>query len=80
MAVICKRTKGERTEYQFIQFCRRLALNFTRSVKFDENRQNFASEFKRIRKMIAIYFSSTGNTKHCVQRFIERLGKGIPAV
>lgn len=30
--------------------------------------------------MIAIYFSSTGNTKHCVERFIERLGKGIPAV
>ncbi len=30
--------------------------------------------------MIAIYFSSTGNTKHCVKRFIERLGNGIPAV
>ena len=30
--------------------------------------------------MIAIYFSSTGNTKHCVKKFIERLGKGIPAV
>ena len=30
--------------------------------------------------MIAIYFSSTGNTKHCVKRFIERLGGDIPAV
>ena len=30
--------------------------------------------------MIAIYFSSTGNTKHCVERFIERLGSDIPAV
>jgi len=30
--------------------------------------------------MIAIYFSSTGNTKHCVERFIERLGGDIPAV
>lgn len=30
--------------------------------------------------MIAIYFSSTGNTKHCVERFIERLSKGILAV
>ena len=30
--------------------------------------------------MIAIYFSSTGNTKHCVERFIERLGGGIAAV
>ena len=30
--------------------------------------------------MIAIYFSSTGNTKYCVEGFIERLGKGIPAV
>jgi ferredoxin len=39
-----------------------------------------APKFKRIRKMIAIYFSSTGNTKHCVKRFIERLGSDIPAV
>ena len=30
--------------------------------------------------MIAIYFSSTGNTKHCTQKFIERLGGDIPAV
>ena len=30
--------------------------------------------------MIAIYFSSTGNTKYCVERFIERLGGDIPAV
>lgn len=30
--------------------------------------------------MIATYFSSTGNTKHCVERFIERLGGDIPAV
>lgn len=30
--------------------------------------------------MIAIYFSSTGNTKHCVKRFIERLGRDILAV
>lgn len=30
--------------------------------------------------MIAIYFSSTGNTKHCVERFIERLGSDIPVV
>jgi len=72
--------KGERAEYQFIQFCRRLALNFTRSVKFGKNWQNFAPEFKRIRKMIAIYFSSTGNTKHCAERFIERLGGDIPVV
>ena len=57
-----------------------MALNFTRSIKFGKNWQNFAPEFKRIRKMIAIYFSSTGNTRHCVERFIERLGKGIPAV
>ena len=28
--------------------------------------------------MIAIYFSSTGNTKHCVKRFIECLGRGYP--
>ena len=56
-------------------------LNFPPfGVKFDENGQNFAPEFKRIRKMIAIYFSSTGNTKHCMQRFIECLGRGIPPV
>ena len=56
-------------------------LNFPPfGVKFDENGQNFAPGFKRIRKMIAIYFSSTGNTKHCVKRFIERLGGDIPAV
>lgn len=30
--------------------------------------------------MIAIYFSSTGNTKHCVEKFIECLGGDIPAV
>ena len=30
--------------------------------------------------MIAIYFSSTGNTKHCVEKFIERLDGGIAAV
>lgn len=30
--------------------------------------------------MIAIYFSSTGNTKYCVGKFIERLGGDIPAV
>ena len=30
--------------------------------------------------MIAIYFSSTGNTKHCVGKFIERLGGDIPVV
>ena len=30
--------------------------------------------------MIAIYFSSTGNTKHCVEKFIERLDGDIPAV
>ena len=30
--------------------------------------------------MIAIYFSSTDNTKHCTQRFIECLCRGIPAV
>ena len=30
--------------------------------------------------MIAIYFSSTGNTKYCVERFIERLGGDILAV
>ena len=80
MAVVCKQAKGERAECQFVQICHRLALNLLRSVKFGENGQNFAPEFKRIRKMIAIYFSSTGNTKHCTQRFIECLGRGIPPV
>ncbi len=74
------RRKANAPNVNLSKFCRRLGLNLTRSVKFDENGQNFAPEFKRIRKMIAIYFSSTGNTKHCAQRFIECLGRGIPAV
>lgn len=57
-----------------------LSLLSVKFDEFDENGQNFACKFKRIRKMIAIYFSSTGNTKHCVEKFIERLGGDIPAV
>lgn len=26
--------------------------------------------------MIGIYFSGTGNSKHCVERFLEAYGKG----
>lgn len=29
--------------------------------------------------MIGIYFSGTGNSKHCIHRFLEEYGKNSPA-